>query len=92
MLIATLGWVNFPRKSWVSFKCKSTAIRVTANTQDDSELECCAVRNLDGSFAVIIMNRTEQAKKAAVGVHSHISRVNLEPHSICTLLLGSERQ
>ena len=24
LLIATLGWVNFPRKSWVSFKCKST--------------------------------------------------------------------
>lgn len=71
---------------------KRGAVKISTKTLDGSKLECCAVRNPDGSYAIIIMNRTEQAKEVEVIVRSHKSGIVLEPHSICTLLLKSERQ
>jgi glucosylceramidase len=50
------------------------------------DLECTAFVNPDGSVAVVVMNRTEQAISFALSLGTQTATTELPPHSIATYL------
>jgi glucosylceramidase len=50
------------------------------------DLETTAFANPDGSVAVVVMNRTEQAISFALRLGSETAATELPPHSIATYL------
>ena len=49
-------------------------------------LECTATVNVDGSLAVVMLNRSEQAQPFTLQAARHTARAELPPHSIATFL------
>jgi glucosylceramidase len=55
-------------------------------TASRPELEATAFRNVDGSSAVVVMNRTEQSRRFTLGIDGAVSVMELPPRSIATCL------
>lgn len=54
------------------------------------DLECTAFVNPDGSLAVVVMNRTEQAIAFALQIGTRNAATELPPHSIATYLVSDK--
>ena len=64
------------------------AVRIGLTSAVDGVL-ATAFRNPDGSIAAVLMNESDEARQAAIGLGEQITEAVLPPHSIATILIHS---